>query len=706
MPYKGMTKEEQKILDGLMVELREAVDWCDPIHQRIEDNNKMVRGEQWSKDDAERQAARERPALPLNSLLKLVNAVANREVMDRIAPFIFGRTEEDNGIAEALQAMNLWQRDTAETEHEESLAFRTVATSGYGWMKKWWDEAALDGHGMICDESVPVWYMLWDPRARKQNLTDRRYNICGKFVPVDEVIEQWGDYTKGGKAFSKTVKNGSPFGPSPVEAAGTPARSYRGTWGDIVGGRWFTSSRKEVFVIEREWVETKNIWKVAVPTNLALARELSNNPEASFEMGEGPDGQPLTFSFDNIQQMVPEERAGFFSALFMDGTDLQVFDDKKEYQAVVDEIESYTGEEWEHFRRAPKQVHKYAIITADHVLEHGERPMGFTFEALTGFPFETKEGTDWFGMVDVAKGAQDFKNKFFSNMLTLYMMSPKQQILIEEGAVGDTDAFMNEFGRLGGVTFVPDGFIASGRFREIDAPSFPPMLRELLNYADQAVMDIFGLSSIETGQQGDLRRVSGNVVTSARQASNTMLASLFDSLRRYRRRWGMMSVKFIQQNYGPDQVGRIVGPEKAQYLNGISDWGDINRFDVRVDEQPTSVAEQMETVDLLTRTDTLWKWEAEGKLTFPEALDLMVTIPQSKRDRIKKNYEARQSQQQQFAEQMQQMQAQMGALAGRLEIVSKVLQMVEGGQDIQRVIDSQFIIHESIEPLSSGQGQQ
>lgn len=700
--YRGMTKEEEKILKDLRIELTESVDWCDPVHSRVEDNNDMVRGEQWSKDDAEKQAARERPALPLNSLLKLVNAVANREIMDRIAPFIFGRNEEDNGIAEGLQAMNLWQRDTAETEHEESLAFRTVASSGYGVMHKFWVESALDGHGLITDEAVPVWLMLWDPRARRQNLVDRKYHICGKYIPVDDVVEQWGDYTKGGKAFAKHVRSADPFGPTP-QAGGNPVRSYRGTWGDVLHGRWFTSSRKEVFVIEREWVELKNIWKLASPINLPLARDLTTNPEAAFQIGTDANGNPIVFDYNKLQEMIPEERAAFFQSLLSEETEMKIFDNKRDFDAAVAEIESYTGSEWEYYRRAPKQVYRYAIVCNDYVLEHGDRPMGFTYEFMTGFPHETKEGMDWFGMVDVAKGAQDFKNKFFSNMLTLYMLSPKQQIMIEEGAVGDTDAFMNEFGKLGGVTFVPDGFLQSGRFTVIDAPRFPPMLSELLNYADQAVMDVFGLSSIEMGQQGDLRRVSGNVVTAARQASNTMLASLFDALRRYRRRWGMLSVKFVQQNYDPQSVARIIGEEKNQYVSGITDWGDINRFDVRVDEQPTSVAEQMETVDLLTRTDTLWKWESEGKLTFPEALDLLVTIPQSKRDRIKKNYEARMDQQKQFQEQMSQMQAQMGALAARLQIVDNVLKLVDGGQDVKTVLENQFVIHEQIMPVESNQ---
>jgi hypothetical protein len=707
MKYKGKSKDEEKILQDLQTEISEGVNWCADIHQRVEDNAEFERGEQWSKDDAERQAARERPALPLNSLLKLVNAVANREIMERIVPFVHGFNEEDNGIAEALQGANRWQRDKAETEHEESLAFRKCAASGYGVMHKWFDDTASEGHGMIADEAVPVWYMIWDPRARRQNLIDRRFNICGKFVPVSEVVEQWGDSSKGGKAFSRMIKNQDPFGPS-VVAGGTPTvESYRGTWGDVVNKRWFSSSRKEVFLVEREWTELKKIYRVALPVNLELSRELTTNPEATYDIGENEDGSPKTLGYEDIRNMGVDERAGFFGSLMSEETVLKVYDDKAEFDAVIAEIESYTGEDWEHWHKAQKRIYKYAIVSADHVLETGIRPFGFTYEFMTGFPYETKDGMDWYGMVDVAKGAQDFKNKFFSNMLTLYMMSPKQHLFIEEGAVGDTDTFMNEYAKLGGVSFVPDGFIQSGRFMTIDAPNFPPMLQQLLQYADQAVMDVFGLSSVETGSQSDLRRVSGNVVNAARQASNTILASIFDALRRYRRRWGMLNTKFLQEYYRPDEIKRIVGSEVGQYLDGITEWGDINRFDIKIDEQPTSVTEQMDTVDLLTRTNTLEKWESQGKLTFPEALDLLVNIPQSKRDRIKRNYEARQGQEQQFQQKMQQLQQQMQAVSARMTIMTNVISMAPGGNEIQKLIENQYLIHEQIMPaMEQEQGQE
>ena len=168
------TAPEFKILNNVNGWIREGVDHCEPKHRRSEDNNNMVRGEQWLSGDAERQANRERPALALNSLVKVVNAVANREIMDRIQPRVYGRGKEDNGFAQVLDSACNWQRDVSETEHEETMAFRNCVTSGYGVMHKWWDAAPMDGKGIARDEEIPIWYMLWDSRARKQNLVDRK----------------------------------------------------------------------------------------------------------------------------------------------------------------------------------------------------------------------------------------------------------------------------------------------------------------------------------------------------------------------------------------------------------------------------------------------------------------------------------------------------------------------------------------------------
>jgi hypothetical protein len=211
------------------------------------------------------------------------------------------------------------------------------------------------------------------------------------------------------------------------------------------------------------------------------------------------------------------------------------------------------------------------------------------------------------------------------------------------------------------------------------------MLESLINVVDGAVQDIFGLSSIESGTQGDLRRISGNVVQSAKAATNTLLAILFDGLRRYRKRWGLLTAKSMMEYYQPQEIRDIIGEEDYDVLGGltgavteIDSWPKEIRFNIKIDESPSSVTEQMSTVDYLTRTGTLEKWVASGELPFDEALELLVTIPKSVRERIKR---AR-AEKQKIMQQMQQLQGQIQQLTVLQESFVKFIQVREGGPQI------------------------
>lgn len=230
--YKPSTKKDKDFLEYLNRCIGEASIFCEPEHRRVEENSKYERGFQWSEGDAARQKDKDRPALPLNDISKGLSSVANREIMDRYTPKVFGREPDDDGKAELLDELSRWQRDAAETEHEESRAFRQACGSGYGVMHKYWNEVEAGGEGMVMDEEVPIWTMLWDPRARKQNLVDRKYHISGKYVPVSEIIDQFGQRRglkkrlsalsgKGGSA------NGSAPGGSAVALAGDGVTSLQ-----------------------------------------------------------------------------------------------------------------------------------------------------------------------------------------------------------------------------------------------------------------------------------------------------------------------------------------------------------------------------------------------------------------------------------------------------------------------------------------------
>lgn len=627
------SKKDQEVIELIDRCIAESSVWCEPEHKRCEENERYAIGMQWSEGDAARQAERERPALPINKIRKALDAVANREIMDRFVPKVYARDPQDAGVAEVQDELNRWQRDISETDHEESAAFRKNCMSGLGVMHKWWNEAAFDGLGMVQDENVPVWQMLWDPRARKSNMVDRTYHISGKYVAVKELHDSYGHMKRIKRKLDSFRLGGRATDSSAVSATGT-----RWGWRDIVSGdRWYLRAQEEAFVVEFEWLEKVSVWKVAVPDRMDEWREFLSNMDGQIAYSVDENGEPLFVSKAEYNTLMPEEQQAIAQeVLYL--TTLTVIEDKEEFSSINSEYEAATGVSIT-FRKKPKDVIRYAIRTRDIILEEGVRPFGYTYEWLTGVPFEQREGMRWRGMVDFAKGPQDMLNVFMSNMLTMYMTSGKGNLLMEEGLVADSSTLVNDYAKLSGITLVPDGVVQQWdtRVKTVDSVGFPPMLKEQVMLMNEAVEEMFGLSSLEMGAQGDLRRVSGTVAGQARQASNTMLAIWFDSLRRYRKRFGMLNIKMLQAAYTTKEMARIVGGEVAAGLDGMAEWPDINRYDVKIDEAPTSVTEQIEMSNLLLSSGTLEKYVNNGHMLPEDSIDMMYAFPKSQREKIKAN---------------------------------------------------------------------
>lgn len=649
--YKPSSKKDKDFLEYLNKCISEADIFCIPEHKRVEENQKYERGFQWSEGDAARQKDKDRPALPLNDISKGLSSVANREIMDRYMPKVFGRETDDDGKAELLDELSRWQRDCSETEHEESRAFRQVCASGYGVMHKYWDPTEADGQGMVVDEEVPLWTMLWDPRARKQNLVDRKYHISGKYVPVSEIIDRFG---KGRNVKKKIKALAGASGKGNGAGAGGSAVATRWGWSDIASGKWFVSSKQELFLVEFEWIENKDVYKVAYPVRWDEWNAFVNDPQGQIQYGEDENGQPQVVGNQDYMQMDPETQKNFAYAVLAD-TDIKVIENSADLDLIEEPYLNFTGSELQYTEEPKKEVH-YAIIAKDIILQRGVRTTGFTYEFITGIPFEQRDGTRFYGFVDMAKGPQDMKNVLYSNLLTHYMTSPKGTLMVEEGLVADTNKLSNDYAKIGGIMFVPDGLVQQWdtRTKVVEGGNFPPMPKELLAIVEGGVEAMLGVNSLD----GDLRRISGKVADQANRASSTILAIYFDSLKRYRKRFGMLNLKFLQAAYEPKQMARIVGGEVGQFLAEIDNWPEVFRFDIKVEENPTTVSEQIDSLKVLISSGALAEWTGgpNPKMSFADMMDLMITLPKSTREKIKRNSKQMEEYQQNIEQLQQQIQ--------------------------------------------------
>lgn len=671
---KKENKEEKDILKMVHEFISEGTSFCQTSHDRVEENFSYVRGEQWSKADIERQVSRERPAVPWNSVFKVVHAISNREMVERFVPKVFGSSGGDAGIANVLEEACRWQRKLSHSEHFESMAFRSAAIGGYGWMHKYWNPTASDGEGQICDEDVPIWEMLWPSRARQPNLVDRRWHIRGKWMDMDLIEALFGDTSPAANKLVKAWKNDKKHGVLVDTETSLQLGKADITlgWEAIRAGQWINKAKEEVFVVEVEWLEIEPTFKVVVPVRMDEWIQFTNGMPIEIPGEEGEEPEQVTY--DQYVSLTPIEQAEFRMQILGE-TEIKDYKTKAELNEFIDAYENSTGEEFINYDRKGKEVVKFAIIVDNHVLETGVRPFGFSYYCITGFPFESKSGMEFFGAVDIIKGPQDYKNALLSNALAMYMSSPKATMLVEKSAFPQIDALRDQFASPSGVVQVPDNFIKGERFMMTESPRFPEMLNELIAIATTGVEESLGLSSIDIGAQGDLRRVSGTTVQAAKTASNVIVAQLFDSLRLFRKQYGLCNVKFIHYMYTIPQIIQVVGEDKLEDVQNLpDDWGNIFRYDVTIDEQPASPTELMELMDFLTRTGTIDNWLNAGHISFEDVLRLLPQIPESEKRQMLKNRTLK--------DQLTQIQQQMQEQSEMTEAMTQFVQQDESGREL------------------------
>jgi len=412
-------------------------------------------------------------------------------------------------------------------------------------------------------------------------------------------------------------------------------------------------------------------------------------------------GQPVMQQIlpEQYQEFSPDQQAQLRDAFFSE-TEIVYFDTKKELDEFEDLYESVIGEEFTLYARSGRRVIKFAVVVNDKVAESGTRPYGWSYHFITAFPFETREGMEFYGIPDLVKGPQDYKNALISNMMAMYMSSPKGTLVFEKSAIGNkASEIADQLASPSGLVIVDDGTLTSERYKYFDPPNYPPMLGPLLDIANRGVENALGLDPISLGTQDDLRRVSGKVVQASQLASNVIVACLFDSMRKFRRGYGLCNVRFLRHMYDPQELIRIVGDEKAEDMpQDPNAWDDVLRYDITIDEQPSSPSELMETLDFLTRTGELSQMRARGDIQFEDQLELMPQIPQSIKRKILAN--------KRVADQLRMTQQQMQQIYQMAQSMREFLIQSPEGQALLQSFDQMFANNVGEQQAARGPQQQ
>ncbi len=233
-------------------------------------------------------------------------------------------------------------------------------------------------------------------------------------------------------------------------------------------------------------------------------------------------------------------------------------------------------------------------------------PHDFTYHCITGF--RDRERHHWFGIVRMLKDPQRWSNKWLAQIMHILNSNAKGGLMAEEGAVGDRHEFEASWADPAAVTWFADGALKNSAVQPKPPPTYPAGVDRLLQYANTSFTDVSGVNQELLGLAD--RDQPGVLEWQRKQSAVTLLAPLFDSLRRFRKMQGRSWLYMMQRYVSDGRLIRITtdageqnvpfgGPQALQHPR----WNlpDVADYDVIVDQAPTAPNQKEATWAVLSQ---------------------------------------------------------------------------------------------------------
>lgn len=292
-------------------------------------------------------------------------------------------------------------------------------------------------------------------------------------------------------------------------------------------------------------------------------------------------------------QFCRNKRSWRVTARFPEGALTQVFSDK-EWRLTKPALER-SAIQFEADRIETKAYYR-AWICGDKVIGKVRELQcgGFTFEAVTGQ--RDRNTNTWFGMGRIVKDPQCWMNKFFASILYTLSVNAKGGLMAEEDAFEDQAKAERSWANPAAITFTAPGAISGGKVQPKPQAPYPQGMDRLMTFT----LDLLPMTS---GMNPELlgladRDQPGVLEAQRKQAAMSIIAWVFDAMRRYYKRSGKLMLAMIREYLNEGQLIRISGEQGQRYVPLIKDKL-VSKYDVIVQESPTSVNQQERTWAIL-----------------------------------------------------------------------------------------------------------
>jgi hypothetical protein len=263
--------------------------------------------------------------------------------------------------------------------------------------------------------------------------------------------------------------------------------------------------------------------------------------------------------------------------------------------------------------KTSKRVYRRAVLGAVGIIEQTERD-GFRLHFITGKRDRNKRC--WYGMGRPMRDPSLLANKVLTQILSILNSNAKGGLMYEEGAFTNARQAAKDWSNPSKNIPLQAGGLS--KIQERTAPQMPTTLTALLEMAINAIPDVTGVNTEMMGLAD--RDQPASLEYQRRQSAVTILAPLFDSLRRYRKEQGLALLRLLRKltpgtlvritqdvptgpgmghNGGPEMRPQEVYAPFDPVMFGLDD--EAAQYDVIVDQAPSAPSQKEATWSTLTQ---------------------------------------------------------------------------------------------------------
>ena len=574
--------------------------------------------DQWNEQTVQALQKEGRPALTIDRTRPILQGIIGQQITSRFQSVLLPRDHylgsTDRSMANSSSKVQKWAQQKGDYEQVESLAFQDTLVTGVGAIEMF-ISFDVDPDGRILIARVPWGMIGWDPSSTQPNMEDATYIIRGKWLDLDEAISAFGEEQTEMILGQASREDDRPT--SEIRESRTPYGIFAKS--DMPS---YNRRRNEVFVWEKQCFEKYYATRIIAP-------DIEQNRDGVAMAAQQGQTIPRVEMFADASAA-----ANVVKRLSMR---IQSLNYELSGQPTTP-IPMPT-----YLERFPRRVYYKSFHTRNDELQEITLPhTQFTYLFITAFEDWSKEEIRQFmGPMRQMEDPQTLSNKSLSQMVHIFTANPKGAIIYEKRLFNNPATAAQQWALATGMIEANDGMLSNPRmkepFRHLTTQTSLRGIENILGIATSSVPAAVGLSEAAfLGQAQDIRRISGEALSSLLGQQMKTQTVPFDSLRLYRKQMGRLLFSFVQNYMSEETLLRILDPERdAVFLQSFRDENLLDEYDIVVEEAPSSPTERQQSFQIMAESQFLTSMQSMGIPLPPGLADMFPGLDQETASQFK-----------------------------------------------------------------------